>query len=61
MDGRDHVLPDDIKAIAEPALVHRIIISPAARLRNLNPERVLAEIVSQVPVPGGDLFRKAVG
>ncbi len=60
MEGREYVLPDDIKAIVEPALVHRIIISPAARLRDLKPERVLEEILGQVPVPGGDLFKKAV-
>jgi MoxR-like ATPase len=61
VEGRDYVLPDDIKAILEPSLVHRIIINPAARLRNLSPERVLEEIIGQVAVPGGDLFKKAVG
>jgi MoxR-like ATPase len=60
MDGREYVLPDDVKTIIEPALVHRLILSPAARLRDLSPERVLQEIVEQVPVPGGDLFEKAV-
>lgn len=59
MDGREYVLPDDVKTIIEPALVHRLILNPAARLRDLSPERVLQEIVEQVPVPGGDLFKKA--
>ena len=35
LQGRDHVLPDDIKALAVPVLGHRVIVSPAARLREL--------------------------
>ncbi len=53
--GRDHVLPDDIKALALPALSHRVILSPAARLSDLTAESVVQEIVRTVPAPGGDL------
>lgn len=52
--GRDYVLPDDIKALAEPGLAHRIILSPAARLRDLSTEQVVADILDNLPVPGGD-------
>lgn len=55
MLGRDFVLPDDIKALAKPALGHRIILGPAARLRDLSSDQVLDEILNRVPVPGGDL------
>ena len=55
MDGRDYVLPDDVKALALPALSHRVIMNPAARLRDLSAEEVLTDILNGVPVPGGDL------
>ena len=55
MQGRDYVLPDDIKVLIKPALAHRVILGPAARLRDLSSEQVLDEIISAVPVPGGDL------
>lgn len=55
IQGRDFVLPDDIKALTKPALSHRVILGPAARLRDLSGEQVLDEILAKVPVPGGDL------
>jgi len=53
LQGRDHVLPDDIKALAQPILAHRIIVNPAARLREVTAERIVQEILLSVPVPGG--------
>lgn len=58
MEGRDFVLPDDIKALVRPALSHRVILGPAARLRDLTTDQVLDEVLSRVPVPGGDLKAK---
>ncbi len=55
MEGRDFVLPDDIKALLKPALSHRVILGPGARLRDLSSDQILDEILSVVPVPGGDL------
>ena len=52
--GRDYVLPDDIKRMAIPVLAHRVIVGPAARLRELSSEHILQEIVEKTPVPGGD-------
>jgi MoxR-like ATPase len=53
--GRQFVLPDDIKALAESALCHRVILGPAARLRDVDEQEVIQEILATVPVPGGDL------
>jgi MoxR-like ATPase len=53
--GRDYVLPDDIKALVKPALSHRVILGPAARMRDLGGDQILDEILGKVPVPGGDL------
>ncbi len=52
--GRDHVLPDDIKVLAVSVLAHRIIVSPAARLRELSSDRIMQEVIHATPVPGGD-------
>jgi MoxR-like ATPase len=49
---RDYVIPDDVKYLAEPTLAHRLIISPAARIKNVDPREVIQDILSSVPVPG---------
>ncbi|MGC8827192.1 MAG: AAA family ATPase [Anaerolineae bacterium] len=50
--GRDFVIPDDIKALAVPTLAHRLILSPSARLKNVDQETIIQEILDSVPVPG---------
>lgn len=52
VEGRDYVIPDDIKALAIPALAHRLIVSPAARIKNVDSRTVVQEILDSVPVPG---------
>ncbi|RJP49935.1 MAG: MoxR family ATPase [Anaerolineaceae bacterium] len=59
--GRDHVLPDDVKALAVPVLAHRIIVSPAARLRDLSSDRIMQEIILATPVPGGSFAPELAG
>ncbi len=53
--GRDFVLPDDVKELARPALAHRVIPGPAARLRDVSAANIVDEIVNNLPAPGGDL------
>jgi len=50
--NRDYVIPDDIKALAPATLGHRIIISPAARLRGTVASDILDELLRTTPVPG---------
>ena len=51
IQGRDFVLPDDIKALAVPALRHRVVLAPGAEIEGLNAESVVRQILDQVPVP----------
>jgi MoxR-like ATPase len=59
LQGRDHVLPDDVKALAVAVLAHRIIVSPEARLRDMSAERIVQEIIHNTPVPGGQFEGRA--
>ncbi|NLG97312.1 MAG: MoxR family ATPase [Chloroflexi bacterium] len=61
MQGRDFVLPDDIKALAETVLAHRIVTNPAARLKNLTSAQIVKEILMNLSVPGGDLSGNSRG
>ncbi|HEV7127866.1 MAG TPA: MoxR family ATPase [Ktedonobacterales bacterium] len=53
LDGRDYVIPDDIKRLIKATLSHRLIVAPAARVRGVSSAAVLDEITGMVPVPGG--------
>ena len=52
MHGRSYVIPDDVKLLAKPTLAHRIIVTPAARVRSIPSTAILEEILQIVPVPG---------
>ena len=51
MAGREFVIPDDVKAVAEPVLAHRLILKPEARAENISGHDIVQEIMRQVPVP----------
>ena len=52
IEGRDYVLPDDVKNLVLPILSHRLILNPTARMQEVSAESVLEQIVESVPVPG---------
>ncbi len=58
MFGRDYVLPDDIKALAIATLGHRIIVGPAARIKDIEQEAIVEDILAKVPVPGAQVTPK---
>ena len=49
--GREYVIPDDIKQVAVPVLHHRLIVSADAAMSGRNAETVLREVMEDVPVP----------
>ncbi len=51
--NRDYIIPDDVKAMAETTLTHRLIVSPAARIQNVTPQAVIQDIIATTPVPKG--------
>lgn len=55
MAGRDYVIPDDVKALAEVTLAHRIIVGPAARIKNISSRTIVQDILSTTPVPGSSV------
>jgi MoxR-like ATPase len=55
MFGRDYVLPDDVKILATAALSHRIIVGPAARIKDISPDEIVEEILNRVTVPGAQV------
>ncbi len=51
LEGRDYVIPDDVKRLAVPALRHRVILAPGAEIDELSHEQVIGEILDQVAAP----------
>jgi MoxR-like ATPase len=51
MQGREYVLPDDVKAMAPHVLTHRMILSSQAQLRGRKPEELVAAVVNTVKAP----------
>ena len=51
LDGREYVTPEDIKAVAVPALAHRLVLRPEMWVRQVTGQDVAAEILATVPVP----------
>ena len=50
-EGRDFVVPDDVKEAAVPVLRHRLVLRPEAELEGLDPDRVVREVLQATPVP----------
>ena len=53
--GRDYAQPDDIKALAEGTLAHRIIVGPGARIKDITAQTIVRDILATVPVPGATI------
>jgi MoxR-like ATPase len=53
LDGRDYVTPEDIKAVAVPALAHRLVLRPEMWVRQITSQDITAEVLASIPVPRG--------
>ena len=51
MDGRDYLVPDDVKAAAPAVLRHRLLLKPEADLEGLTPDQVIQQLLSTVEIP----------
>jgi MoxR-like ATPase len=51
LNGRDYVIPEDVKAVAVPALAHRLVLRPELWVRRITGEDILAEVLADVPTP----------
>ena len=51
LDGRDYVIPDDVKGLALPALRHKVVLSAAAEIEGRRVDQVIANLIDQVPAP----------
>ncbi|MHA6523915.1 AAA family ATPase [Tessaracoccus sp. G1721] len=54
IEGRDFVIPEDVKRLAIPALAHRIVIRPELWLNNVAPETIVEAVLEHVPVPDAE-------
>jgi MoxR-like ATPase len=54
LDGRDYVTPEDIKAVAVPALAHRLMLKPELWVQRFRPEDVVREVLDVVPTPAAE-------
>ncbi len=51
IEGRDYIIPDDIKFVAKPVLRHRIILKPEAEFEGITPDQVIDNVLQKTPVP----------
>lgn len=51
LQGRDFVIPDDVKVLAFPVLRHRLTMSPSAEIEGLTADKILREVLDQTPAP----------
>lgn len=58
LQGRDYVIPDDVKAMVKPVLAHRLVLNQTMSMKDDQAESVLEQILAEVPVPAEEIFVK---
>lgn len=54
LEGRDYVIPDDVKSVAHAALAHRLILQPELWMKKLSEHEIVSEVLERIPVPKVD-------
>jgi MoxR-like ATPase len=54
LEGRDFVTPDDVKAVAVPALAHRLMLRPELWVQRVSPDRIVQDVLERVPTPAAE-------
>lgn len=52
LQGREYIIPDDVKEMAEVTLAHRVIVGPSARIKEISSRSIMQHIVASTPIPG---------
>lgn len=58
LQNRDYVLPDDVKYLAPWAIAHRVIVGPAARIKDITQREIVLDVLDKLPVPGAQVKRR---
>jgi MoxR-like ATPase len=58
--GRELVIPDDVKALAEVTLAHRVIVGPTARLRDVSSRHLISQLLNAIAVPGATVGARSI-
>jgi MoxR-like ATPase len=58
LQNRDYVLPDDVKYLAPWAIAHRVIVGPAARIKDITQREIVIDVLDKLPVPGAQVKRR---
>ncbi len=58
LQNRDYVLPDDVKYLAPWAIAHRVIVGPAARIKDITQREIVLDVLNKLPVPGAQVKRR---
>ncbi len=61
LQGRDYVLPDDVKELAEPVMAHRLVLTAAARMQGVDGRRVVRQLTEEMAVPGARVGGRSIG
>jgi MoxR-like ATPase len=61
LQGRDYVLPDDVKELAEPVMAHRLVLTAGARMQGVDGRHVVRQLTEEIPVPGVHVGGRVLG